>query len=88
MSTQIVLLDNHAWTLAYSGPTTQPISVEPCTNPGSMWLAISDATPQFFAAGHPLYFGDLRAVELSEGEHLYVYAAPLARSQCSLVITD
>ncbi|MFX2607079.1 hypothetical protein [Enterobacter mori] len=88
MSTQFLPLQSEAWTLVYSGPTTAAIAVEPGSSMGTVWLALSATPPAVTARGHLLSTGKIKMVELSEGENLYAYAAPLTGAAAELVITD
>lgn len=88
MSTQFIPLQSEAWTLVYSGPTTAAISVESGNGMGTVWLVLSSTHPAVTAKGHLLSIGKIKMVELSEGENLYAYAAPLTGAGSELVITD
>lgn len=86
MTTRIVELENHAWTLIGD----KSASVEKSGALTSVWLATGSAPPDFERNGHFLRSGELLTVELSEGESLYAWghAAPGVTGSIKIVVTE
>lgn len=88
--TNLIPLQAGAWTLVYSGPTTDQISVERPNYCGALWIAVSGASqPTFTRNGHLMAPGVTKLIELDTGENLYAWLAEsLVGSSNSIIITD